>query len=41
MIVDPEHAAGRLVYRDTVYFCCTLSCAGDFAHGPERFLDRS
>jgi class 3 adenylate cyclase/YHS domain-containing protein len=38
MAVDPEHAAGRLVYDDTAYFFCALSCAGDFARQPERFV---
>jgi adenylate cyclase len=37
MAVDPERAAGRLVYKDTAYFFCTLACAGEFAHDPERF----
>jgi class 3 adenylate cyclase/YHS domain-containing protein len=41
MAVDPDHAAGRLVYRDTAYFFCTLTCAGHFAQHPERFADRS
>jgi adenylate cyclase len=38
MAVDPHHASGRLVYDDTTYFFCTLACAGDFAHHPERFV---
>jgi YHS domain-containing protein len=38
MAVDPEHAAGRLVYEDTAYFFCALSCAGAFARHPERFV---
>ena len=37
MAVDPERAAGRLVYEDTTYFFCTLACAGEFARDPERF----
>jgi class 3 adenylate cyclase len=37
MAVDPDRAAGRLVYADTTYFFCTLACAGDFARRPERF----
>jgi YHS domain-containing protein len=41
MAVDPDHAAGRLMYRDTAYFFCTLTCAGHFAQHPERFADRS
>ena len=38
MAVDPDHAAGRLMYEGTAYFFCTLACAGDFARRPERFL---
>ncbi|HEX8083022.1 MAG TPA: adenylate/guanylate cyclase domain-containing protein [Solirubrobacteraceae bacterium] len=38
MAVDPEKAAGRLVYEDTAYFFCTLACAGEFARRPERFV---
>jgi class 3 adenylate cyclase len=37
MAVDPERAAGRLVYEDTAYFFCSLACAGEFARHPERF----
>lgn len=37
MAVDPEHAAGRLNYKDAIYFFCTLSCAGAFARQPDRF----
>ena len=37
MVVDPDRAAGRLVYEDTAYFFCTLACAGDFAREPGRF----
>src|SRR5215213_4589779 len=37
MAVDPEHSAGRLVYEDTTWFFCSLSCAGEFARQPERF----
>jgi class 3 adenylate cyclase/YHS domain-containing protein len=43
MAVDPDHAAGRLMYEGTAYFFCTLTCAGAFARHPERFtsaLDR-
>ena len=38
MAVDPERAPGRLLYEDTVYFFCTLTCAGEFARSPERFV---
>jgi adenylate cyclase len=37
MAVDPERAAGRLVYQDTAYFFCSLPCAAEFARHPERF----
>jgi len=39
MGIDPEHAAGRLVIDDTVYFFCSLECAGAFARHPDRFVD--
>ena len=39
MVVDPERAAGRLVYDNTAYFFCTLACAAEFASHPERFTD--
>jgi adenylate cyclase len=39
MAVDPKSAAGRLVIDDTVYFFCSLACAGEFARAPERFVD--
>jgi adenylate cyclase len=37
--VDPEYAAGRLVIDDSVYFFCSLLCAGEFARQPKRFVD--
>ena len=37
MAVDPERATGRLIHRGSVYFFCSLSCAGHFAQHPERF----
>jgi adenylate cyclase len=39
MAVDPKSAAGRLVIDDTVYFFCSLACAGEFARAPDRFVD--
>ena len=39
MAVDPDRAAGRLMYEGTAYFFCTLACAGEFAREPERFVD--
>ena len=38
MVVDPDHAAGRLIYNDSAYSFCTLTCAGAFARDPERFI---
>ena len=38
MAVDPERAAGRLVYDGVAHYFCTLECAGEFARRPERFL---
>ena len=38
MAVDPERAAGRLIYAGTAYFFCTLTCAGHFAQAPERYV---
>ncbi len=40
MAVDPDRAAGRLVYNDTAYYFCTLACAGQFTEDPERFVPR-
>jgi adenylate cyclase len=37
MAVDPERAAGRLVYEDVAYYFCTLACAAEFARRPERY----
>jgi len=39
LAVDPQHAAGRLVIDDNVYFFCSLDCAGAFARDPARFVD--
>lgn len=38
MAVDPERAAGRLLHERTAYYFCTLTCAGEFAQQPERFV---
>src|SRR4051794_2115594 len=37
MAVDPERAAGRLVFDDAAYFFCSLECAGHFARNPGRY----
>src|SRR4051812_10472399 len=31
MAVEPGRATGRLLYRDSAYFFCSLACAGAFA----------
>jgi YHS domain-containing protein len=38
MAVDPDHAPGRLVHAGIAYYFCTLTCAGEFAREPERFV---
>jgi adenylate cyclase len=38
MAVDPDRAPGRLIHGGGVYFFCSLSCAGQFAQQPERFV---
>ncbi len=38
MAVEPERAAGRLVYEDVAYYFCTRGCAGEFARSPERYV---
>jgi adenylate cyclase len=38
MAVDPDHAPGRLMYDGAAYYFCTLTCAGEFAQTPERFV---
>ena len=37
MAVDPDRAAGRLVFDDAAFYFCSLECAGQFARHPERF----
>jgi adenylate cyclase len=37
MAVDPDHAAGRLVYQGIAFYFCTLACAGHFARQPEAY----
>jgi adenylate cyclase len=39
MAVKPESAAGRLVIDDTVYYFCSLTCAGQFAQQPKQFVE--
>jgi YHS domain-containing protein len=38
MAVDPDHAPGRLMFEGSAYYFCTLTCAGEFARDPERFV---
>ena len=40
MVVDPDRAAGRLMHEGRAYFFCTLTCAGEFARTPERFVEQ-
>jgi class 3 adenylate cyclase/YHS domain-containing protein len=40
MAVDPDRAAGRLMYEDVAYFFCALECAAAFAGHPERYADQ-
>ena len=37
MAVDPERSVGRITYKDTAYFFCSLACVAEFARQPERF----
>ncbi|MGB0094028.1 MAG: adenylate/guanylate cyclase domain-containing protein [Solirubrobacteraceae bacterium] len=39
MAVDPDRAAGRLIYDDTAYSSCSLTCAAAFARDPGRCTD--
>jgi adenylate cyclase len=38
MAVDPDRAAGRLMYYGAAHFFCSLACAGEFARRPEAFV---
>jgi len=38
MAVDPDRAAGRLMYDGAAHFFCSLACAGEFARRPEAFV---
>jgi YHS domain-containing protein len=38
MAVDPERAAGTLVYEGVEYRFCSLECAGKFADEPDRYV---
>jgi Cu+-exporting ATPase len=38
MTVDPQKAAGSLVYNEKTYFFCALSCREKFKADPERYL---
>ena len=37
MVIDPDHAVGRLNYGGLTHFICTLECAGKFARRPDAF----
>jgi adenylate cyclase len=38
MVVDPDRAAGRLLHDGEAFYFCSLTCAGQFAQQPERFV---
>jgi adenylate cyclase len=38
MVVDPEHAVGRLLVDEKAHYFCSLSCAAAFAQHPERYV---
>jgi adenylate cyclase len=38
MVVSPERAAGRVMYEGEAYFFCSLTCVGEFARQPDRFV---
>lgn len=38
MVVDPAHAAGRLLSEEREYLFCSLECAQCFAANPERYV---
>ena len=38
MAVDPDRAAGRLMYEGSAYFFCSLTCAGAFAGHPHDYV---
>lgn len=38
MALDPDRAAGTLVHAGRTLFFCSLACAGEFAHDPDRYL---
>ncbi len=40
MAVDPEHAAGSLLYGGVRFQFCSLGCAGRFAAAPDRYAPR-
>lgn len=40
MAVDPDRAAGFLVYDGTEYNFCSLACAGEFARAPDEYAPR-
>jgi class 3 adenylate cyclase len=39
MVVDLEHAVGRLLVNEKAYYFCCLGCAAAFAQHPERYAD--
>jgi class 3 adenylate cyclase len=39
MVVDPDHAIGRLLVDGKTYYLCSLNCAAAFAQHPERYAE--
>jgi class 3 adenylate cyclase len=37
MVVEPEHAVGRLRVNEKAHYFCSLGCAAAFAQHPERY----
>ncbi|WP_216640886.1 YHS domain-containing protein [Thermus scotoductus] len=38
MMVDPQKAAGKSVYRDQTYYFCSIGCQKAFDADPERYV---
>ena len=38
MVVDPDHAVGRLLVDEKAHYFCSLTCAAAFAQHPERYV---
>ena len=38
MTVDPQRAAGSVVYQGQTYYFCSRGCAAKFQADPEKYL---